>query len=225
MTLVIAHRGGGSGVRPENSLEAFRHAIVLDVDGIELDVHLWKDDLVVVHDDPTGGPIRPTFRDALEVIAPSGVLLYAEAKMVPRFYPGLVERMLTLLREHGMVKRTVFASFDHDAIVEAKQREPGIRTAALSSTPLHDPGKYVRSLGADIYAVGTQAIGLRSREGRLREDALRSCRANSVEVWVYTVNEPEDMNRLSDAGIDAIFTDYPERLQAVLKQPPRATPS
>ncbi len=47
----IAHRGG-AGLRPENTLAAFAHALDLGVDGFELDVHVAKDGAVVVfHDD------------------------------------------------------------------------------------------------------------------------------------------------------------------------------
>jgi len=49
--LNIAHRGG-AGLRPENTLAAFAHALDLGVDGFELDVHVAKDGAVVVfHDD------------------------------------------------------------------------------------------------------------------------------------------------------------------------------
>ena len=53
--LQIAHRGG-TGLWPENTLEAFDHAIDLGVDGIELDVHLSGDDVLVVHHDETLKP-------------------------------------------------------------------------------------------------------------------------------------------------------------------------
>ena len=48
--LKIAHRGG-SGLWPENTIEAFTNAINLGIDGIELDVHLSKDNILVVHHD------------------------------------------------------------------------------------------------------------------------------------------------------------------------------
>src|SRR4051812_20620603 len=49
--LNIAHRGG-AGLRPENTLAAFAHALDLGVDGFELDVHVAKDgSIVVFHDD------------------------------------------------------------------------------------------------------------------------------------------------------------------------------
>jgi glycerophosphoryl diester phosphodiesterase len=50
MILNIAHRGGG-GLRPENTLPAFRHAEALGCDGAELDVQLSADGVVVVHHD------------------------------------------------------------------------------------------------------------------------------------------------------------------------------
>ena len=56
---VIAHRGA-SGYEYENSRAAFRRALMLDADGIELDVHATSDGLLVVHHDaelPGFGPI------------------------------------------------------------------------------------------------------------------------------------------------------------------------
>lgn len=50
MTLTIAHRGG-AGLRPENTLPAFAHAVALGADGAELDVQLSGDGQVVVHHD------------------------------------------------------------------------------------------------------------------------------------------------------------------------------
>ena len=52
LPLVIAHRGGG-GLRPENTLEAFRHAAALGADWLELDVHRLADGAVVVLHDET----------------------------------------------------------------------------------------------------------------------------------------------------------------------------
>ena len=49
-TLNIAHRGG-AGLRPENTLAAFRHAIALGCEGAELDVQLSADGVVIVHHD------------------------------------------------------------------------------------------------------------------------------------------------------------------------------
>src|SRR6185436_7870055 len=50
--LVYAHRGG-SLLRPENTIASFDHGLEVGADGFELDVHLSKDGVVVVHHDPT----------------------------------------------------------------------------------------------------------------------------------------------------------------------------
>ena len=50
-TFIFAHRGS-KGTHPENTLEAFKEAVRLGVDGIELDVHLTKDgELAIIHDE------------------------------------------------------------------------------------------------------------------------------------------------------------------------------
>jgi glycerophosphoryl diester phosphodiesterase len=50
--VAIAHRGGG-GLRPENTMKAFDHAVSLGVDALECDVHLSRDGEVVIIHDPT----------------------------------------------------------------------------------------------------------------------------------------------------------------------------
>ena len=50
--LVFAHRGGG-GLAPENTIAAFDNGLALGADGLELDVHLSRDGIVVVHHDAT----------------------------------------------------------------------------------------------------------------------------------------------------------------------------
>src|SRR3954451_9459692 len=50
MMLIYAHRGA-SAIHPENTLRAFRHALAIGADGIELDVHATADGIpVVIHD-------------------------------------------------------------------------------------------------------------------------------------------------------------------------------
>ena len=50
-TMIQAHRGASADA-PENTMEAFRLAVDIAADGIELDVHLTKDgEVVVIHDD------------------------------------------------------------------------------------------------------------------------------------------------------------------------------
>ena len=72
--LVYAHRGGAL-LRPENTILAFDHGLSLGADGLELDVHLSRDGIVVIHHDPmldrtTGarGPLAQRTADELAQI-------------------------------------------------------------------------------------------------------------------------------------------------------------
>ncbi len=80
-TRLIAHRGG-SGLRVENTLAAFAHAIDLGADGAELDVHLSRDGQVVVHHDDTLNPAYCRHIDGdwlgTDEVLPLSALAYAE---------------------------------------------------------------------------------------------------------------------------------------------------
>src|SRR5262249_34827190 len=71
VAIVYAHRGG-SKLRPENTLIAFDHGLALGADGLEFDVHLSRDGVVVVHHDATldrttngSGPLAALTADEL----------------------------------------------------------------------------------------------------------------------------------------------------------------
>src|SRR5512137_114803 len=112
MTQIIAHRGGPA-YAPENTLAAFRHAITLGVDWLELDVHLSRDgEVVVIHDETVnrttngvgrvadlslaelraldagagGGERVPAFTEVLTLAKEAGVGLLVELKS-PHLYP------------------------------------------------------------------------------------------------------------------------------------------
>lgn len=80
--LQIAHRGG-AGLWPENTLESFRHAIDMGADGIELDVHLTRDGVPVVHHDESLKPAIARGKDGHWLRRPTPLikaLNYAELR-------------------------------------------------------------------------------------------------------------------------------------------------
>jgi len=94
---------------------------------------------------------------------------------------------------------------------------PEIRTAVLYNTKFHkgqDAVEIVNDLGATVFNIKRQ---------RLTKKMLRRCTENNIPVGIYTVNKPRRMRRLVKKGIDAIFTDHPDRLLEVLG-PAAATP-
>ncbi len=103
--LAIAHRGG-SKLRPENTLTAFDHAVTLGVDAFECDVHLSKDDeVVLIHDDTldrtTDATGRVSDRTAAELGRVDAGFRFGEAEGFPWRGRRLgVPRLADLLEQH-----------------------------------------------------------------------------------------------------------------------------
>jgi glycerophosphoryl diester phosphodiesterase len=249
-TRVIAHRGF-SGAAPENTIAAVRAAIDIDADMVEIDVTLSADDhIVVIHDetlarttdgvgevaqftlaelqeldagswfDPAfAGERIPTLEQVLNEVD-GRILLNVEIKSeaVAR---GVVGKVASAVRELGMIDQVVVSSFSPPALEQMHEVAPEIRTAVLYNTKVHkgrDAVEIVTGLGASVFNIKRQ---------RLTGKMLRRCREHEIPVGTYTVNEPRRMRRLVKKGIDAIFTDHPDRLLEVLnpKQSPELAPS
>ncbi|HYZ34031.1 MAG TPA: glycerophosphodiester phosphodiesterase family protein, partial [Crenalkalicoccus sp.] len=139
MTQIAAHRGGAI-LWPENSLLAFRNALALPVEQLELDVHASAEgEPVVIHDATldrttegtgpvvahglaalratrlrgTAGEGVPTLAEAAALVAAAGRILRLEIKADAegRPYPGLTARSAAVLDAAGMRPRTVLMSF------------------------------------------------------------------------------------------------------------------
>jgi len=247
-TRVIAHRGF-SGVAPENTIAAVRAAIKIQADMVEIDVTLTADGhIVVIHDETldrttdgsgkvsdftlaelqqldAGAWFAPRFAgeriptlDALLEEIEGRILLNVEIKSeaVDR---GIVTKVASAIQRHGMIDQVVVSSFSPTALQQMHAVTPDIQTAVLYNTKYHkgqDAVEIVTDLGASVFNIKRQ---------RLTKTMLRRCREHDIPVGIYTVNKPARMRRLVKKGIDAIFTDHPDRLLEVLNPTPAAAPA
>ena len=194
--LVIAHRGA-SGTSPENTLAAFRRAAELGADMIELDVQVTRDGaVVVIHDytlerTTTGtGPVSAhTLADIRRCDAGG--------------WFDLEVRALAVVEEAGALERTVFSSFAMDALERLRARSAAARLAVLWETDrIGDAVAWARRVGA-------RALHLRKDAATPR--TLEIAAAQHLPVRVWTVNDQAEMGTLAAAGVEGIFTDFPER--------------
>jgi glycerophosphoryl diester phosphodiesterase len=241
---VIAHRGF-SGIAPENTPSAFRKAIEVGADMFELDVRESRDgELVVIHD-PTvsrttdgrgavshmslselrvldagswfsqefAGERIPTLEEVL-TLARRRTLVDVEIKtdaVMDSSAGGIVDDVLELVRDLGMEREVVLSSFDPGALARARSLSAEIRTASFFDPRLSgasSPGEFMESVRSDGFVV--------SRE-QLSDATVARCHADGRPVWVYTVNELADLRRMVEMGVDAIITDRPDRLVALLR--------
>jgi glycerophosphoryl diester phosphodiesterase len=227
---VIAHRGA-SGYRRENTLGAYELAVEQRADMIELDLHHTRDAAsVVVHDerppglgaprigaatlaevralDLGGGERVPTFDEVLEAFGPRIALNVELKRGEAGPYPGLAAAAAAAVARRGLLARTLFSSFE-DAYLAGLRRDVAESRRAL----LLDPRSAERPLER-ARAVGAEAInpwhGLATRE------LVEAAHAEGLAVYVYTVNREAEMQRLLELGVDGLFTDFPDRLRALL---------
>lgn len=210
---------------------AFQGALRTGADFYELDAHLTKDGVpVVLHDgdlkrtaglegkkvqDLTLAEVKeldagswkgsqfagekiPTLREAL-AWSKDKIDVMVELKSGN---PGLAEKAVAIIQEVGMVKNVVLASFEEGYIKTAKALEPSMRTLGLQSKMVEwerEDDSFADILGCAV-----------SEE--ITEEMLRAVHMRGMQVWVWTVDKPEDMERLAKMGVDGIISNYPERL-------------
>ncbi|MES2123195.1 MAG: glycerophosphodiester phosphodiesterase [Gemmatimonadota bacterium] len=217
--LIIAHRGA-SGMALENSLEAFRRAIALDVDGLELDFHATLDGELVVHHDPAlpgagliggmraaevaGFPLEDGFPAPLlsQVLALGPACdYYLEAK-------GLPERadrhLLDLIAATGFADRVHVHAFDHRIIARLHRKAASLSLGVLSASVPVDPVAPVLAAGATTLWQAAELID---------KELVDQCLAGGVDVIAWTVNESAEARRLGELGVAGLCGNWPDRLR------------
>ena len=155
-----------------------------------------------------GAPI-PTLREALEFTREHNWRVNIEIKDATNT-PGdafVVEKVVELVKVTDMVDRVIISSFNHEYIKRVKVAEPDLVTAALVDRAVADAVALLEETGAQAYNPGLKDVD---------EATVRAVREAGYDVLVWTVNEEEDMRRLVEWGVSGIFTDFPQRLNAVL---------
>ncbi len=214
--LVVAHRGA-SAREVENSLAAFRVAGELGADGVELDVHATADGALVVHHDETiagrrlpqltarqvaelrlanGEPI-PTLAQTLEAIGPR-LRVFVEVKSLP---PRFEDRLVDVLRRGPNPDAYAVHAFDHRIVQRLGARSPALRRGVLSASYPVRPLVALEDAGATILWQERTLVD-QALVGALHDAAM--------QVIVWTVDDPADMERLLALGVDAICTNRPE---------------
>lgn len=131
-------------------------------------------------------------------------------------------RFCETLKRFRAAERSLVASFDHAAMLAFRSACPEVATSATVREGLlfYQLGKL--GLGS-LYRSPAVAFQVPEYFGDIHviDDALiaRSRRSN-LRVQVWTVNEPEDMERLLALGVNGIITDRPDRLLDVLASTP-----
>jgi glycerophosphoryl diester phosphodiesterase len=139
---------------------------------------------------------------------------------------AMVQALLKAVRDAGMAQRVAIQSFDWRTLQLAQKLEPAIPTVYLTvqtsnndntrdgswnaGFKLGEHGSVPRMVKAAGGAVWSP------NGGAVTEALIKEAQALGLRVIPWTINKPEDMERLIAAGVDGIITDYPDRLREVM---------
>lgn len=234
---IIGHRGA-AGLAPENTLQSFAAALQWHCPVIELDLYATTDqagltDLLVIHDrqlsrttngrglvsdfttdhlrtlDAGNGQAIPLLAEVVELLlkhrSETGetVALNIELKG-----PLTAEPVASILEQWRMLPVLV-SSFDHDELRRFRSLD---NTTAVA--PLYD--RYNEAWPQTAAELAASAVNLSARIAtRQRVSKMRQA---GYRVFVYTVNDIGQAERLRDMGVSGVFTDRPDKLTTLMEQ-------
>jgi glycerophosphoryl diester phosphodiesterase len=224
--LKIGHRGA-RGHEPENTLLSFKKALELGVDMIELDVYTLKDGhTVVFHDDELGRTtngegllIGKTFEEIKKLDAGKGekvpmleevldlvdkktqVNIELKGEDTAQPVARIVEKYV---QEKGWsYDDFLVSSFNHRELKEFKDLKPEVKIGMLISDVSPDYSQLAENLGAYSINVNKEFV---------TRELVNDVHEKGLKVFVWTVNNKDEIRRIKLLGVDGIFSDYPDRL-------------
>ena len=230
---VISHRGYWTAPNSaQNSLASFTKADSVGVFGSEIDVWLTADDKMIVNNDRVykGTDInmeKSTLKEITSIVLPNGeniptldaYLRLVAAKPDTRLILEMkslsdlkredlaAEKIVKALRKYNLLDRTDIIAFSINACLAFKKLMPDGRIFYLNGDLAPRSIKKLGLTGIDY------SMSVLRKNPKWVEQAHKE----GLEVNVWTVDTEEDMRYFIDLGVDYITTDYPERLQALLK--------
>jgi len=228
---VVAHRGA-SAAHPENTVAAFVGAAGLGATWVEFDVRRTADDTLIVHHDaalPDGRILVetnrrelpssvPAFAEVLAVCATHELSVNVEIKSDPA-EPDFDDEyrvageVATILAAQPFVAdgtaRHLVTSFDHRCLARVRQVEPSLRTGQLA-VHIVDVEQVIRR----AHAAGHVAVN--PWHPFVDVGFMTLAQAAGLEVYPWTVDDPDRMRELLALGVDGIITNVPDVMCAIL---------
>lgn len=216
----IGHRGA-SGYEPENTLIAFEKAIELNVDGIELDVHLSSDEeLIVIHDETidrttdgkgfvnkfTASELKkigiPTLKEVLNLVN-RNCFVNIELKGIGAAKPVADIIEFYILNENYNYNDFLVSSFDWKMLKEVHLLNPKIRIGILTEESIEE---------ALALAKKAKAFSIHPYYRLLTKENVALMQKNGFEVYPWTVNSIEAIQKMKSFKVNGIISDFPDRI-------------
>lgn len=241
---IFAHRGA-SGDYPENTILAFKKALQIGVDGMELDVHKSKDgQLIVVHDED----VQRTFRGkglikdyTLEELKAFECRKF-EFRQNDECKICTLREVIELIKDKDITlnieAKTDEIHYDLESDVLELINEYAVKDKILISSFYHQTIKNFKEINDDIkygalyeyekdystakdiveHAKNIGVYSINMSRDLVTKEIVEKAHREGLKVLVYTVNSPIVMRKMIDYKVDGVFTDFPELMKEVLQE-------
>ena len=224
--LKIGHRGA-KGYEPENTLIAFEKAINLGVDGIELDVHLSSDkELIVIHDETvdrtTNGKGKvnqlsvkelkalkieltekiPTLNEVLDLVN-KRCFINIELKGIGTAQPVIQLISHYISEKNWNYNNFIISSFDWKMLEETHSLDSKIKIGVLTEESIDK---------ALAFAKKINAFAINPDYELLSKENVILMQQNGFEVYPWTVNSENAIQKIKSFNVNGIISDFPDRI-------------
>lgn len=225
----IGHRGA-CGYEPENTLLSFKKALELNADMVELDVRVCKTgELVVIHDEKVdrttngkGYAAEKSFKELKELNAGKGEkipalyevldLINQQAKInIELKCKGTAKAVSEVIKKYVKEKGRSYddfliSSFDYNELLRFSKLSPNFKIGVLVKMAEHIPRGFMEF--AEKVSAYSINLPLKFVSKKLVEDIHKK----GMKVFVWTVNDKDDIKRMKEMEADGIFSDFPDRI-------------
>lgn len=218
--IIIGHRGA-CGYELENTMDSFEKAIDLGVDYVEFDIQRTLDDKIIVFHDkclPNKSPVEeltlinlkqeslklgfniPTLDEVLEFInCRTGVNIEIKSRI-----PAAIV-LEKIYKYNCDIDKVIVSSFMQDRILDIKNNDAKIKTGLILNERVVGIFGVLSKLGSKIVIQDHQFID---------REYIDMLHRGNIEVFVWTVNEPEDIANMIEMKVDGIISDFPDRIKS-----------
>lgn len=222
----IGHRGA-CGYEPENTLRSFAKALDLGVDVVHFDALVCRTGEVVICRDDSVARTAGTSGDVAEMsFADLSRLDVGKGERIPTlqqvldFISGRATVYIELhgtdvvapvakvighyVQEHGWRHdQFTVSALDYRHLLEHRKLLPQVSTFAVAASAPTDWARYATDAGAQGVCLWHESV----------DDAyVADVRERKLQLYTWTVNTKEDIDRMMRHGVDGIVSDFPDRI-------------
>lgn len=230
---VIAHRGAwkAKGI-PENSIAALKNAIRLKCQGSEFDVRMTKDEVLIINHDEhhhsldiektnyadlikyplTNGEKLPTLKEYLKAGKNKFTSMIVEIKPSPQGASHgryIAQKVYDEVKEQKLLGKSTFISFDIEILKKILEIDRNLSTQYLNGD----------KSPAEIKSIGITGIDYHYSVFKTQHpDWIEEAKKINLDLNVWTVNDPADLEFFMAKKFNQITTNEPELLNELLKK-------